>query len=795
MDDSASDVRPQKRVKLGSAEVDAPGDVRAILATHASDQNGPQSTIVGNDLVGDETKKEVEVGITTFVDASRNIFQGTLKKRYTDFLVNEILLDGTVLHLQKMDAKSTNFRTVREDGAGIDAVKLQDQEEANAPTNGSDAPQDTEIKAKDTTAETRLESAEVPNSEVADSDRVQLTEHFGESVVNQMIALYESVVRHPGKKSRDHPMVRTPFTSDRGLRSQIHQNIRRIFQSKIESSTDKDGVLVLTAAASKSRSRGWTKPNESARPGKLSWIDRGGEYTHFTLYKENKDTLEVISFLSKQLKTNNKLFQFAGTKDRRAVTVQRASAYRIEAERLAGLNRILRNSALGDFQYQKKGLELGDLSGNEFLITLRDCNLEKSGLTGANRRSAVHSHLTTSLQDLREKGFLNYYGLQRFGTYATRTDFVGLNILQGNFRGACDAILDFSPAALTETSDGAGSLVSQDDRARAEGINIWRTTGRINDALDKLPRKFSAESAVIRHLGKQTQDFVGALLSIQRNLRLMYVHAYQSLVWNLAVGERWRLFGDKVVEGDLVLVHEHREKERGTDQPHHEGGDQNVDADGEIIVQPSGDDRAYDPDDRFERARALTADEAASGAYSIFDLVLPLPGFDVVYPTNASGEWYKSFMASEAGGKLDPHNMRRRQKDFSLSGSYRKVVARIGANFEVNVHEYSAADGDRQFVETDMERIKRETGGGGGSTASANFLPPQAELAQDLEGGSNPESKDATIDAPSRSGSEPTKIAAVLKFQLGSSQYATMALRELSKGGIQAYKAEFVGGR
>ncbi len=40
-----------------------------------------------------------------------------------------------------------------------------------------------------------------------------------------------------------------------------------------------------------------------------------------------------------------------------------------------------------------------------------------------------------------------------------------------------------------------------------------------------------------------------------------------------------------------------------------------------------------------------------------------------------------------------------------------------------------------------------------------------------------------------------TKLAAVLKFQLGSSQYATMAMRELSKGGIQAYKAEYMGGR
>lgn len=43
------------------------------------------------------------------------------------------------------------------------------------------------------------------------------------------------------------------------------------------------------------------------------------------------------------------------------------------------------------------------------------------------------------------------------------------------------------------------------------------------------------------------------LSQIPRNNRLMYIHSYQSYVWNTMVSQRVQDFGLKAVKGDLVL--------------------------------------------------------------------------------------------------------------------------------------------------------------------------------------------------------------------------------------------------
>ncbi|KZF24052.1 putative pseudouridine synthase TruD/Pus7 [Xylona heveae TC161] len=739
---------PRKRQRLASpseAELSqssiTPNEQPAPVAVEASLAR-PKA---GSD---EEPRLESDVGITEFISPDVSGFSGILKTRYTDFLVNEILPSGQVLHLESVKVPQLEQGPIE---------KAEIGQTASDPTNGNGGETTTANSANEDKSQDEKATEEF---KVTPEDHASLVSIFGPEVVASIIELHEKILQTPNAKPKSFDKITSETITDRDLRTQMHQLMRRVFCSRLETSTGSDGLVTISASPpqGKGRTRGGQSKGRARPRGKLGWQELGGEYLHFTLYKENKDTMEVISYLARMLKNKPKDFQFAGTKDRRAVTVQRVSVYRVFADRLANLNKTLRGAVIGGFDYRQSGLELGELDGNEFAITLRDCRFPGEESLSAPEKIELGSRtVSAALAKLREDGFINYYGLQRFGTFSTRTDTIGTLMLKGDLKGAIDALLEYSPEALAAAKDPLSSLngstlISSDDKARAQAIDSFRTTGASSPALDMLPRKFSAEGSLIRHLGhpERGTDYQGALQAIPRNLRLMYVHAYQSYIWNTIAGERWKRWGKKVVEGDLVLVHEHKDKEIKEDVPE-------VDEDGEPIVLPAVEDSAAG---NYIRARALTAEEAASGAYTIFDIVLPLPGYDILYPANPLGAFYKELMGSEQGGGLDPHDMRRKWKDISLSGSYRKVVARVGAQYSHEVKGY--VQDDEQLVQTDLEILKGKPRG----------------------------------STPERSSEASLKIAAVLKFQLGSSQYATMALRELMKdGGLKAYKPDFGGGR
>lgn len=752
------------------------------------------------DVVRSQDAQERAVGISVFVTRDAPGFTCIVKQRYTDFLVNEVLLDGTVLHptdsegrkRKRIDDDETPQKRVRNEEVKAEEVKEEEKPDAIVKKEDTAA-----VKSDSNTDDSSAKEAAV--ARISNADKVTLNELFGESTTAAILSLYASVVAHPGRKPRDHPSVLSEPITEKSKRTDAHLIVRRIFDSKLSTLTVQDqdnqsGPLTnisIKAAPAGGQQNGQgqgygngdtRQSNGKAEPrGKQGWAELGGDYLHFTLYKENKDTMEVLYFLASQMKLHVKNFGFAGTKDRRGVTVQRVCAYRVKQERMESLNKFARGWRLaGPWEYRPDGLELGMLSGNQFLLTLRDAHFvgEQRDWTIQQRLENAKTAAEAAAKSLSAHGYLNYFGLQRFGTHSTGTHAVGMKMLKDDLKGAVDSILHYDEALLEENqaveggadsngdSSGLRRKVPQEDIQRATALHNFRKDGNSSKALQLLPNRFSAERGMVTHLGKRDRrtntwpnenDWKGALGMIQRNLRLMYVHAYQSFVWNTVAGKRWETLGNKVVEGDLVVVGE-KELQEGAPIPNAPKRDE-VDEAGEPIFHPKATDQpgsnsAPTSDDPFVRARPLSKIEAESGRYTIFDIVLPLPGFDVIYPSNEIGKFYVDFMASEEGGALDPYSMRRSWKDISLSGSYRKMMTRPLGGVEAEVRSYSAAE--EQMVQTDLEKLEGKA-------------PPEAK--QGSEGDD--------------------KIAVLLKLKLASSQYATMALRELTKGGAIGYRPDY----
>ncbi|KAI9875119.1 MAG: hypothetical protein M1830_008864, partial [Pleopsidium flavum] len=244
-----------------------------------------------------QLQKEADVGITEFVSPDLPGFTGILKKRsiqdmvkistYTDFLVNEILPSGQVIHLEnlKAPAPSKQAEHSTQTGTGSSAPVKQPQEAQKDPLELVSS-QSTQAQIPERTEPTGKANDEPQTFELSPDDEALLASFFGVEVMSLVVALHNKILRRPIAKPREHGTVKSAIITNRELRTKIHQEMRRIFSSRLETSTDNDGAMIISAASV--RNSWGTKPNGGAqerqtqRKGKLGWQDLGGEYLHFS---------------------------------------------------------------------------------------------------------------------------------------------------------------------------------------------------------------------------------------------------------------------------------------------------------------------------------------------------------------------------------------------------------------------------------------------------------------------------------------------------------------------------------
>nr|XP_049703192.1 pseudouridylate synthase 7 homolog [Helicoverpa armigera] len=456
------------------------------------------------------------------------------------------------------------------------------------------------------------------------------------------------------------------------------------------------------------------------------------EYVHFIVHKENCDTMDAAVRIAERIGVHVKpsMLGYAGTKDRRAKTSQWFSARRLDPNRFVAATRFLKDIHVGNFCFKDYNLKLGMLQGNRFRIALRNV-------------TASDEVVDAACKHLQEHGFINYYGLQRFGSRVdTPTYNIGLKLLQGNFKEAIDMILEYRAGPLEEA------------------LQLYASAGAAA-AARVLPRRAAhSEARLLRALAAAPRDLLGALGKLARNTRLLYLHSFQSLVWNRSVSERLRRFGLKPAVGDLVpLVKVDRDdefedeesdsEENQTDENQSENNQNDNNDTSTDQTKQDGDDKPKDATDTDTNqvkekkqeekpkipVKVLTQEDVDSGKYTVFDIVMPLPGYSVDYPPNMK-DFYEEEL-KKVGLTLE---MRHKIKSYSMSGAYRHICV-VPRDVTWRCVRYSQPSAD--LLLSDLEMMRQET------------------LSGIIEDGKYK--------------------ALLLTLTLPASCYATMALRELLK--------------
>ncbi|XP_015108635.1 pseudouridylate synthase 7 homolog isoform X2 [Diachasma alloeum] len=538
---------------------------------------------------------------------------------------------------------------------------------------------------------------------------------------------------------------------DKEQRKMLHFIGKKI-PSIVSQTIEKDQKKLLVLAKNDKTYIG----NKFYRDSRPEW-NYPSNYCHFVLHKVNMDTMDALNLLGMHLRLKPNSFTYAGTKDRRARTTQWICLKQIHPSSILDAGKRVRGAFVGNFKFAKDPLRLGQLKGNHFTIALRNV-------------TATDEEIETALTSLRDNGFINYYGLQRFGTVASvPTHDIGKALLQANWSTAIDLILQ----------PRSGELLNM-----AEAREIYAKTKDAKAALDKIQRQDKIEAKLLRGIvscGKNNPQ--GALDALPRNARTMYIHAYQSFVWNHLVSRRIKELGNKPIVGDLVYEKrdtsdtvpgeapeavedsvEQAEEAQEKDKEEETDGQQ-VLASAEDAAEGTGAEEAGQKakeetmevveaqgKEKEEKEEKKTGDEVIErdfyplpavkmlteedlGSYTLADVVMPQPGWRVTYPSYAK-EWYEEFLAKD-GLTTD---LRQKNQKYSLGGQYRKIL-QVPKDMSWRIVHYNDLQAD--LILADIDKMRNH------------------ELPKDVPDGKYK--------------------ALILEITLSSSTYATMALREILK--------------
>jgi len=237
--------------------------------------------------------------------------------------------------------------------------------------------------------------------------------------------------------------------------------------------------------------------------------DNDGKYVYAKIKLVNWETNRFVAKLAKYLGISRKRITFAGNKDKRGITTQYFCINHPNKELCEEKLKKIKMKGVEVLETFRSNfmLEIGMLKGNRFNVRVRDANIENMDVVDEIESYGI---------------FPNFFGPQRFGEDEPYTHIVGKYILEKRYKDAVEYYF---------------SKYSVEEVLRGEHRDY--------------------EKIMAMHLKENPQDYIGALKKLPRNLLTLFVHAYQSYIFNKIVSKRLDIEEPHIPKiGDVVFIAE-----------------------------------------------------------------------------------------------------------------------------------------------------------------------------------------------------------------------------------------------
>lgn len=234
-----------------------------------------------------------------------------------------------------------------------------------------------------------------------------------------------------------------------------------------------------------------------------------GDFALYRLEKRGWATPDALQIVRQRWRIEPRRLSYGGLKDRHALTTQYFTIFHGPRRKLTQNG--IRVAYLGQTaaEYTSK-----DIRANRFQLTLRD-------LSPAALEAAL-----AALTEVGLAGVPNYFDDQRFSSTAPGQEFMAHALVRGRFEDACRL-------ALTAPYEHDRAAQKKEKAILQTHWGDW-TTCKV-----RLPRGNTLPW--LDHLVHHSDDFLGALVRLRPELRILYLSAYQSDLWNRLLAHWLRL--------------------------------------------------------------------------------------------------------------------------------------------------------------------------------------------------------------------------------------------------------------